>query len=124
MLAPAGFPGNHRRVPGRGFRMRLLAALLLVAAASPPPAGEWVLFFEHSEGGTSYYDSGSVERTGPVLRVWARWDRSEAEKPPFREGRIQNEIDCAARTARILRYTAYDAEGGIVVTSDTPRQAD
>ena len=104
--------------------MRLLAALLLVDAAPPPPAGEWIVFFEHSEGGTSYYDSGSVERSGTVVRVWARWDRSGVKDAPFHDGRIRNEIDCAARTVRILRYTAYDAAGGIVVTGDAPLRTD
>ena len=102
------------------MRLPAFAALLLVAAAPPPPAGEWVHFFDHPGNGVSHSDSGSVERDGSRVRMLARWDRSGVPNAPFAEGRILNEIDCATRRQRILRYAAYASDGSVVVERDEP----
>ena len=100
--------------------MTLLVALLMTAAAPPPAAGESVRFFEHDDGGMSYYDDGSVERSGATVRVWVRWATNGAEDLPFHEGRILDEIDCAQRTARVLRMAAYAADGSLIVSEIHP----
>ena len=96
----------------------MILAALALAAAQPAAQGEWVFFFEHDEGGRSAFDSGTVQREGDIVRVWARWDRSVVTGSPFREARIHEELDCAARTVRILAFAGYAADGREVARSD------
>jgi len=91
-----------------GRRAAVRAALLLAAAAAgtgaaaqPPAREHWVAIFRHSEGGISAYDPASVERDGERVRVRVLWDRSDVAGSPFREGRLHNELDCAAWTGRL-----------------------
>jgi hypothetical protein len=93
------------------FALALAAA---PAAAGPPAAasGErWVAFFEPTEGGINAWDAASLVREGELVRVWVLWDMAGVAGAPFREARLHNEIDCAARTGRVLSFATY-GEGG------------
>ena len=103
--------------------MSLLAALLLAAAAPPAPTGQWVPFAVPSQGGQSFYDDGTIERDGDVVRVWVRWN-PEDEAAPFHEARLQSEIDCRRRTGRILRMSAWGSDGALIGTDENPQEVE
>jgi len=48
------------------------------------------------------------------------WDRSDVAGSGFREGRLHNELDCAAWTGRILSYRAFRAGGSVAAARDEP----
>ena len=96
---------------------------LLLAVAPPPPTGEWVPFDVPEQSGVSFYDSGTVERDGDLVRVWIRWNPQD-EAAPFDEARVLSQIDCRARTGQILRSAVYDRDGGLIGRDDTPQTVD
>lgn len=76
--------------------------------------------FDHGSEGISYYDPASVRRAGSGVQVWIRWDRSRVAGSSFVEGRILDELDCAGRQVRLLRYAAIDAAGATLVEGERP----
>jgi len=99
----------------------LLIALILAGTATPASAAEdWVPFFDHDDGSVSYFDRSSFVRTGDVVRVMARWDRSSVAGSPFHTGLVQDEVNCTARTVQILGFRALDANGRQIVISSEP----
>ncbi len=109
--------------------MKRLAIGLMLAASAPAAAAQapaaavlpgWVHFYDHGDGGVSSYNPDTLVRDGGLVRVWARWDQSRVEGAPFHEGRLHEEVDCAARTVRILAWAAYLADGSLLTREDSP----
>ena len=101
--------------------MPLLA--LLLAAAPPAPTGDWVPFDVPQLSEAAFYDRGSVERDGDLVRFWIRWNPAD-EATTFHEARLFSEIDCRQRTVRRLRLAVYDGDGGLIRSDETPRPVD
>jgi hypothetical protein len=87
-----------------------LLLFVLAAAATPPPAqGAWVEFDRRPAGwdvSPFEYDSGSIRRDGPRVRVTYRhkFFLSGLPDPAFRVG---IEINCVRRRARVYRSLTY-----------------
>ena len=96
---------------------------LLLAAAPPAPAGDWVPLAVPAQSGASFYDSGSVERSGDLVRVRVRWHPEDAAAP-FHEARVLSQIDCRQRTGQIMSMTVYDRAGEVIGSDETPQTVD
>ena len=97
---------------------------LLLAAAPPAPVGEWVPFDVPQERGSARYDSGTVQRSGDRVQAWVRWI-PDGQAADVHEVRLLSEIDCRARTGRIVLTATYDREGTLTgsVDGSTAEQA-
>ena len=95
----------------------MLLVFLAAAASPPPPQGAWVEFDRRPAGwdvSPFEYDSGSIRRHGPRVRVTYRhkFFLSGLPDPAFRVG---IEINCVRRRARVyqsLTYQLFDRRRG------------
>jgi hypothetical protein len=102
----------------------MLLMLAIQAGEQPAAQPRWVAFFRHDIGGVSAWDANSVERDGEVVRVRIWWRMDGVPNPPFAEARLHNEINCANRTARLLSFAGFHADGSIAASQSSPMEAE
>jgi hypothetical protein len=89
---------------------------LLAAAgalfASPASAQNWTEVQRTKDGVVVYFDAANTPRTGSRVRVTLRYVMPETYNAAY--GIALTELDCAARTARIVEMTNYRAGGEVV----------
>ena len=103
--------------------MRLLpaaAAAAAMAMPSPALAAEWVFYSESDSGALLYYDADSLRTDGRTATVWVREDASRDRTVDYREARRHLMIDCTNNTRRLLAFTVYGADGGILSAETIP----
>ncbi|HEX8643831.1 MAG TPA: surface-adhesin E family protein [Allosphingosinicella sp.] len=89
-----------------------LVAAAAAAFASPASAQSWTEVQRTKDGVVVYFDAAGAARTGSRVRVTLRYDMPESYDAAY--GIAQTELDCAARTARIVEMTNYRAGGEVV----------
>jgi len=102
-----------------GAPLLLIAAALAQAAPTAEPAPAWRTI--HTVEGAAYaLDPASVRREGD--KVQARLRASAAR--PLADGTsavvAEIELDCAARTATLIRRAAFGADGRLLAALDVP----
>lgn len=104
--------------------MRKAVLLGLAGLASTPVhAQQWTHLATVDEQWEIYLDPSAVTREGPAARFWIRrdWVRGRGNGHYYLS---QGEIDCAARTARILITVTYRSDGSEVSRDTQPVPAD
>jgi len=92
--------------------MFLLAAAAAVAVAAPAQAQNWIEVQRTKDGVVVYFDAASPARTGSRVRVTLRYVMPDSYNASY--GIALTELDCQARTARIVEMTNYLAGGEVV----------
>jgi hypothetical protein len=100
----------------------LVAAAALQAAAPPavPPPGAAANWVEigSTEQRRAWIDAGGLRRDGDLVRVSGRIRFAAVDETGAQRLTYENEIDCAARTWRVLNFTATAPDGSVVTRAD------
>jgi hypothetical protein len=95
----------------------LVAAALQAAVphtAAPPGAAENWVEVGSNEQRRAWIDTGGLRRDGDLVRVSGRIRFAEVDEAGAQRLTYENEIDCAARTWRVLSFTATAPDGSVV----------
>ena len=101
---------------------KLMFALLM--ALSLPALGEWKLIETDKDGNGIYFDPGTLERNGNIVRVWMMSDLPAINMVGRLSYRNQHEFDCQAPRHRIIRaesYATHMAHGKPLDTDNDPQ---
>jgi len=69
--------------------------------------------FGQSRDNTSYFESGTVKRSGGMVSVWTLTEYRERQKAGFLSTRSHKEIDCKNHQERTVQYLAYAKNKGL-----------
>ena len=99
----------------------LLALLLPSAALAAPEEAPWEpLAFEAEDGSSFAFQRDSIVREGAKVTLTASMQRREPSASGFYRMTGRWRYNCAARTAELLDYVAYGAEGDTLETFTVP----
>jgi len=103
----------------------MLALLLLAAAAFPQEIREhdWRLFHVPEDGSLGLYvDTASIEAKGTRRTAWIKEDRLAVDEHGLIRRVDRTQVDCRAKTARLLASYQYGAGGELSDSFELPEQ--
>jgi hypothetical protein len=91
----------------------MIAAAAFLAAAGQPQAAEaqWVDLLQLPDGAMTWYDPGSVVRSGGTVRVSMRARPGRSSTTGARMFNSVEEVDCGRRTATTVTLVAHMQSG-------------
>jgi hypothetical protein len=99
----------------RSIANALRNGTLLLAAASGSAAAGWVEV-GGNEITVAYADSGTIRRSGNIVRMWHLLDYANARRiqgiKPYLSIKMQDEYDCAQERTRTLSMSLYSGNMG------------
>ena len=99
----------------RSIANALRNGILLLAAASSSAAAGWVEV-GGNEGTVACADSGTIRRSGNMVRMWHLLDYANARRiegiKPYLSIKMQDEYDCAQERTRTLSLSLYSGNMG------------
>jgi hypothetical protein len=103
----------------------MIAAAALLAAAAPPQGADpqWVDLLELPDGAMTWYDPGSVVRSGGTVRVRMRARPTRSSTTGAAMFSSVEEIDCGRRTATTITLVA-DMQNGESIDIPMEGEAD
>lgn len=94
-----------------------LVSFILLVSYSPAMSADWVFYAVNMVNQRMFFDADSIAETNGHISVWERqvYDRPELASggKKIKEIRTYNEVDCSARTLRLLKISQYYTDGGV-----------